>query len=173
MSLNNGMRLVAELMAISARTAPKGGGHDCLGVKVLNEDEKLSLAEAMVSYGVESKKINFDRDAENVRKSDAVLLISVDQNKSLGLNCGACGCETCSEIEGKEGPEFFGPICAWRLIDLGIALGSAAKTASMLNADNRIMYRIGVVARKIGLSKGSIVVGIPISAYSKNIYFDR
>ncbi|MFY9415198.1 MAG: ferredoxin domain-containing protein, partial [Tepidanaerobacteraceae bacterium] len=61
----------------------------------------------------------------------------------------------------------------WRLVDLGIAVGSAVKTASMLNVDNRIMYRIGVVARKMKLIEGDVVLGIPLSATGKNIFFDR
>jgi len=36
-----------------------------------------------------------------------------------------------------------------------------------------IMYRIGVVARKLGLIKGEHVIGVPLSATGKNIYFDR
>jgi uncharacterized ferredoxin-like protein len=43
----------------------------------------------------------------------------------------------------------------------------------MLNVDNRIMYRAGVVARKMGLIDADIVMGIPLSATGKNIYFDR
>ncbi|MCL6650529.1 MAG: ferredoxin domain-containing protein [Chloroflexi bacterium] len=58
-------------------------------------------------------------------------------------------------------------------MDLGIALGSAAKTASIFNADNRIMYRAGVAARRIGMMDADVVVGIPISATGKSIYFDR
>ncbi len=56
---------------------------------------------------------------------------------------------------------------------MGIALGSAVKTASLLNADNRIMYRIGPVAREMGLVEADVVIGIPISATGKSIYFDR
>ena len=73
----------------------------------------------------------------------------------------------------REGFEFTGPSCAWRLLDLGIALGSAVKTASLFNADNRVMYRIGVAARKAGLIEGEIAIGVPISATGKSIYFDR
>lgn len=53
------------------------------------------------------------------------------------------------------------------------AAGSAVKTASMLNVDNRIMYRIGVVAKKMGLCEDEVVVGIPLSVSGKSIYFDR
>jgi uncharacterized ferredoxin-like protein len=61
-----------------------------------------------------------------------------------------------------------------KLLDLGIALGSAAKTAMDLNVDNRIMYRIGVAATRLGYLPGSsVVMGIPLSVKGKNIYFDR
>ncbi|GBF34064.1 hypothetical protein DCCM_3176 [Desulfocucumis palustris] len=35
------------------------------------------------------------------------------------------------------------------------------------------MYRAGVAAKMLGMIEGPIVVGVPISAHSKNIYFDR
>jgi uncharacterized ferredoxin-like protein len=47
------------------------------------------------------------------------------------------------------------------------------KTAGLLNADNRIMYRIGPVARELGLIDADNVMGIPLSATGKSIYFDR
>lgn len=167
------MVTVANLMALAARTAPKALGHDCLAVKVLAGEQLGLLADEMIRYGKETGKVNFDRDGENVRRSDAVLLIALAENKKIGLNCGACGHDSCSLSAEKEGREFPGPLCAWRIMDIGIAAGSAAKTAGILNADNRIMYRVGAVARKIGLIEGLLVVGIPVSAHSKNIYFDR
>jgi len=127
----------------------------------------------MINYGKESGKGNFDRDGENVRNSEQVLLLSLNEADVIGLDCGACGFDKCEELKLKSGPEFDGPICTWRLMDLGIALGSAVKTASLLNVDNRIMYRIGVAAKKMGLIEGEIVVGVPISVSGKNIYFDR
>ena len=57
--------------------------------------------------------------------------------------------------------------------DLGIALGSAAKIASNMNVDNRIMYSIGVAARRLGIGGSNIVHGIPLSASGKNVFFDR
>jgi uncharacterized ferredoxin-like protein len=47
------------------------------------------------------------------------------------------------------------------------------KTAGILNADNRIMYRAGAVAKKMNLIEGELVVGVPLSATGKSIYFDR
>ncbi|HEM61508.1 MAG TPA: hypothetical protein ENO24_04395, partial [Chloroflexi bacterium] len=58
-------------------------------------------------------------------------------------------------------------------LDLGIAIGSAVKTAALLNVDNRVMYRIGPVAREMGLIDADVVIGIPLSATGKSIYFDR
>ncbi len=127
----------------------------------------------MVQYGKETQRRNYDRDGENVRRSSAVLLLSLNQASPAGLNCGACGQDRCADLKTVEGAEFDGPLCAWRVLDLGVALGSAAKTASIFNLDNRIMYRIGAVAKKMGLIEGELVVGVPVSATGKNIYFDR
>jgi len=59
------------------------------------------------------------------------------------------------------------------LINLGIALGSAVKIASMLNVDNRIMFSVGVAAQELGLIDADYVFGVPLSVKSKNIYFHR
>lgn len=169
------MKTVAGMMAIAARTAPKAKGEDCVEIKIISGKDLTSLADEMIAYGQDSGRPNFDRDGENVRHSQAVLLLSLKEPLVLGLNCGACGFSTCSEMESNliKGPEFSGPLCSWRLVDLGIALGSAVKTASLFNADNRIMYRIGVAALKAGMIEGEMAVGVPISATGKSIYFDR
>ncbi len=175
MEMDKQMQEIAGMMAVAARTAPKSKGEDFVEIRVLSGDKVAALADAMVKYGKESKKPNFDRDGENVRDSGAVLLLSLKKPAALGLNCGACGYDTCVELEDEltQGPEFEGPLCAWRLVDLGIALGSAVKTASLFNADNRIMYRIGVAALRAGLIDGEVAIGVPISATGKSIYFDR
>jgi len=172
--LRDTVKMVAEFMALSARTAPKALGRDFLVTRVLSEEAELGrLADAMAAYGKETAKKDFDRDGDNVRRSDAVLLIALKNPASLGLNCGACGNSKCTDLKTVDGPEFRGPLCAWRLVDFGIAVGSAVKTASLFNVDNRIMYRVGVVARRLGLIEGEVVLGIPLSATGKNIYFDR
>jgi uncharacterized ferredoxin-like protein len=56
---------------------------------------------------------------------------------------------------------------------MGIAVGSAVKVASMHNIDNRIMYRAGMAAKKLGFIDADIAIGIPLSVTGKNIYFDR
>ena len=168
------LRIVADLMAIAARTAPKSAGQDFVVIRVIEGDDVKALAERMFAYGERTGKKNFDRDGQNVADSSAVVLIGLKDARFVGLNCAACGAESCAElrINSVDG-EFRGPQCALRLLDLGIALGSAVKTASLLNVDNRIIYRVGVLAREMGLIDADIAMGIPLSATGKSIYFDR
>ena len=170
-----GIEIVVKLMAIAAKTAPKTRGDDSILTKILLEDELKPLAESMIQYGERTGKKNFDRDGRNVLKSGAVLLIGIKDGVTCGLDCGACGFPDCNTLMNQkpcEG-EFRGPACAFRLLDMGIALGSAVKAASDLNVDNRIMYRIGAVARDMRLVDWDFVMGIPLSVNAKNIYFDR
>jgi len=66
-----------------------------------------------------------------------------------------------------------GPNCVLKISDLGIAVGSAVKTAGIHNVDNRIMFSAGVVALQLGMLKGcSVAYGIPLKASGKNIFWD-
>jgi len=167
----------AKLMLIAARTAPKTGGIDDILTLIVYGKEKDAIAVKMEKIAEERKNEGFRRDAKNVRDSEAVILIGVRGSKSSGFNCGACGYKNCKELEEapkKLGEDFIGPTCLFKALDLGIALGSAAKTASLLNVDNRIMYRVGTAALKLNLlPEATAIMGIPISAKGKNIYFDR
>ncbi len=167
----------AKLMLIAARTAPKTAGKDDILTLIVYGEEKDDIANKMEEIAEQRKIEVFQRDAKNVRDSEAVILIGVRGSKSVGLNCGACGyanCEKFEEAEKKLGEDFVGPTCLFKALDLGIALGSAAKTASMLNVDNRIMYRVGTAASKLKiLAEATVIMGIPISAKGKSIYFDR
>lgn len=168
----------AKLMLVSARTAPKSGGIDDILTAIVHGEGKDKLANEMEKIAKERQIQGFNRDAKNVRDSEAVVLVGVRGTESfIGLNCGGCGHQTCKEFEEtpkRMGQDFIGPNCIFKLLDLGIALGSAAKTASILNVDNRIMYRIGVAAKRLNmLPEASVIMGIPLSAKGKNIYFDR
>ena len=171
----DGVEMVAQLMAISATTAPKSKGENFVTTRVLKGKVLRELADAMMAYGQRTKKKDFDRDSKNVAASDAVLLVGIKRPGVLGLDCGACGFADCKTFQQqkKQSSEFIGPTCAFRLLDMGIALGSAVKTASMLNVDNRIMYRVGAVVREMELVDWEFVVGIPLSVTGKSIYFDR
>lgn len=135
---------IAKLMIVAARTAPKARGEDKIKAAIVTGKEKDELANMMEETG----RI---RDSKNVRDSGAVVLLGVD---------------------------FGSPTEKWinfqaKLIDLGIALGSAVKVASKLNVDNRIMASIGRVAKKMELLKADEIQGIPLSIKGKNIFFDR
>lgn len=170
-----GVELVAQLMAISAITAPKSKGENFVQVKTIDGQGVQDLGHAMIAYGQKVQKTDFDRDGKNVLNSDAVLLIGLKDAIPLGLNCGACGFEDCKSMSAHNPAEveFKGPICALRLLDMGIAIGSAVKTASMLNVDNRVMYRVGAVARDMKIVYWDYVMGIPLSVSGKSIFFDR
>jgi len=165
------MSMVAQLMALAAKTAPKTRGQDFLEIKVIAGEDLARLADELDRLAPVTGKKFFHINAESVRKSDALLLLSLVSPQPGGLDCGDCGYERCAD-RNKDGQELKKPACAWRLLDLGIALGSAVKTASIFNADNRIMYSVGVAARSLGLTGGETAVGIPLSATAKNIYFD-
>jgi uncharacterized ferredoxin-like protein len=174
-----GLLEAAKIMLLSARTAPKSGGIDDILTAIVYGKEKEEVAVEMdkIAQKRQNGSTGFKRDGRNVRDSEAVLLIGVKGTKKFGLDCGGCGYPSCTEFERaarKLGQDFEGPNCIFKLLDLGIALGSAAKTASTLNADNRIMYRVGTAAKRLNLlPEASIIMGIPISAKGKSIYFDR
>jgi uncharacterized ferredoxin-like protein len=172
-----GLLSAAELMMVSCRTAPRSGGIDDVDTVLVTGSEKDKIAVEMDKMGDERKIDGFRRDADNVRRSEALLLVGVKGRKNFGLSCGACGYSTCEEFNNAttiRGLDFEGPSCIFKLLDLGIALGSAVKTAGIMNVDNRIMYRAGTAAKRLGyLSTSNVLMGIPISSYGKSIYFDR
>ncbi|MEM1606897.1 MAG: DUF2148 domain-containing protein [Candidatus Bathyarchaeia archaeon] len=167
----------ARLMQVAARTAPKTKGVDDILTLIVYGSEKNAIAEKMREMASEMGISLFERDSICVENSEAVLLIGVRGNNAIGLNCGACGSRDCKEFEEKEkrmGRVFLGPTCIFKALDLGIALGSAVKIASLLNVDNRIMYHVGAAAMRMNLMpEATIILGIPLSSRGKNIYFDR
>ena len=165
--MQEAVKTVADLMALSALTAPKGKGEDFLEIKVLVGEDKDKIAEDMITIANERNIPNFKRDGDNVRDSQALVLIGLKGHEGAGLKCMACGYESCSDFnKAKLEGDFTGPNCSIRLLDMGIALGSAVKTASTHNVDNRIMYRAGVSALRLGLMESNTVMGIPLSASS-------
>ncbi len=58
-------------------------------------------------------------------------------------------------------------------MDIGVALSSAAKAASLHKVDNRVQQRVGGAARALGFIKAEVARGIPVSISGKSSYFDR
>ena len=110
----------------------------------------------------------FLRDAENIRQADAVILVG-SRSSVMSLNCGYCGYPTC--VAKNEHPDV---PCAINMTDLGIAIGSMPAKAADLRVDSRVMFSVGFAARRIGLlTDCHAVYAIPLSASSKNPFFDR
>jgi uncharacterized ferredoxin-like protein len=177
----NAVATVAELMALAARTAPKGRGIDTLEIRVLAKKDIKKLATRLEKLGNDRGIGFFLRDAKNLAASDGCVLIGCRGGDAAGINCAGCGHATCADFmkaakkkSAKDAP-FEGPNCILRITDLGIAVGSAVKTAQIHNIDNRVMYSGGVAARDLGLfgKECTIVYAIPLSATGKNIFFDR
>ena len=90
-----GVLLVANAMAVAARTAPKARGADAIETLIVYGEELNSLSQSMIEHGKTTKMEDiFARDAGNVLNSQAVVLIGL---RDLGpkkpdkpLNCGAC-----------------------------------------------------------------------------------
>lgn len=177
----NAVAAVANLMALAARTAPKGKGIDTLEIRVLAKKDMKKLATRLEKLGNERGIGFFLRDAKNIAASDGCVLIGCRGGEAGGINCSGCGYTTCADFtkaiknKGWKGTPFEGPNCVLRMTDLGIAIGSAVKTAQIHNADNRVLYSGGVAARDLGLlpKDCTVVYAIPLSATGKNIFFDR
>ena len=159
---------VAKKIAIAARTAPKARGTDNLEIAIIVGEELESIAVAMTNFAERHDVSFFARDAENLRKSDAVVLIGTKVS-CLGLNCGYCGFPTCAEkATHSQVPCFF------NANDMGIAIGSAVSVAANYRVDNRVMFSVGKMVKDMGLLKGcDMILAIPLSVSAKSPYFDR
>ena len=167
---------VGKLMALAARTAPKGVGQDYLEIRLITGEDIDRLAHTMIEKGEREQKAHFVRDGNSVLRCHGVLLVGLMDHPAIGLDCNACGHGTCAAFEEarRDAPEGdFTPACVFRSQDLGIALGSAVKTAQVHNVDNRIMYRVGVVAIELGMIGPGLCLGVPLAAVGKSPFFDR
>jgi len=150
----------------AARTAPKGKGMDIIEIAMVTDEDIERLSAALYQLAEECGLKFMLRDAENILHAEAILLIGTAQ-QTHGLNCAHCGFATCAEK-----PEAVP--CAINSVDVGIALGSACATAADLRVDTRVMFSAGLAAQRLGiLGDCKTVMAIPISASSKNPFFDR
>lgn len=161
---------VAQKMCVAARTAPKTKGQDFIHTCILTgedlEQTALKMEELSETLGYQF----FCRDAANVRASQAVVIIAVENElRMLGRGCGYCGHEDCAACKAAGGTCVYGPL------DLGIAIGSAVSVAEDARVDNRVMFSVGraVLDMNILPSQVKNVIGIPLSVSGKSPYFDR
>jgi Uncharacterized protein containing a ferredoxin domain len=183
------VRQVAKLMAAAAiiglRSRPMTGlaGKPLFVETVIVDDRETlnRLASWMRARGKERRELIWFRDAEVATLVDAVLFVGLSDWYPPNYDCGACGYATCAEfMQGtkelrreSDELEFAGPQCNLRDIDLGIAVGSAAKTAAIHSIDARCQTRVAVAARKLGVIHADVAIALSLSLTHKAIGFDR
>lgn len=157
---------VARQMMTAARTAPKGKGIDVVEVAMVTDDDLQKLSDTMRQISEETGMKFFLRDADNILQAECVVIIGT-REQAQGLNCGHCGFPTCAaRTEGVP--------CALNTMDVGIAVGSACAMAADLRVDTRVMFSAGLAAQRLQwLPQCKNVLAIPVSASSKNPFFDR
>ncbi|OUO52352.1 ferredoxin [Parabacteroides sp. An277] len=161
------VREAAHRMMVAARTAPKGKGIDIVEIGMVTEEDIARLSEEMKRISAETGLKFFLRDAENILQADAIVLVGT-RSQTQGLNCGHCGYATCAAK-----PEAVP--CAINSVDVGIAIGSACAMASDMRVDTRVMFSAGLAAQRLHFlgEEARCVMAIPVSASSKNPFFDR
>lgn len=184
------VRQVAKLMAGAAITAPKSGGQLFLAGKanfmettiIEDSSARAELAAWLRARGKERRERIWFRDAEAAEAVDAILFVGLlPQWYPPNYDCGACGYATCAEFlhatkdlrDHSAELEFAGPVCNLRDIDLGIAIGSAAKTAAIHSIDCRCQTRVAVAARKLDMIQAHHAVALSLSMTHKAVGFDR
>ena len=159
------MEAVGQMMT-AARTAPKAKGIDIIEIAVVEGNDIQILSDKTRELGIQKDYKFFLRDADNILSAEAVLLIGT-RRQELTLNCSHCGFDTCGD-KPQEVP------CAINSVDVGIAIGSACAMATDLRLDTRVMFSAGYAAQALDWLKGcETVFAIPVSASSKNPFFDR
>ena len=162
---------IASQMMIAARTAPKGKGRDTLEMLIVDGNEIQELSSQLHKMGKASNTEFYHRDADNILSAEAILFVGT-HIQTLGLNeiCQLCGFKNCAEKE-----KYPNTPCVFNTGDLNLAIGSAVSLAADLKIDNRVMFSIGKAAQALNYfnKKIKIVYGIPLSASSKNPFFDR
>ncbi len=155
---------ITDLMAISAKSAPKVEGISNLEIAILDDAEKEILAEEMFQLADEFNDESYSSLGINIESAERIMLIGLEDPSSIGLDCKACGFKDCAEFDEKSQKGIFeGPNCIFKVLDLGIALGSALKTAMMHNVRADVIIKGGLAAKDIGLSSSTVCLAIPVT----------
>ena len=162
------VKVLAEAVMTAARTAPKAKGRDLVEVAMITDEDIEHLSQTMIEMSEESGLKFLLRDAANILQAEAVIIIGIKgKNSVCGLNCGYCGYETC-ETKPECTP------CVMNGVDVGIAIGSACSKIADLRLDSRVLFSAGWAVKRLDLLQGAdLVFAIPVTAASKNPFFDR
>lgn len=162
------VQAMAEAIMVAARTAPKAKGRDLVEVAMITDEHIEQLSQTMIQMSNESGMKFLLRDAANILQAEAVIIIGIKQEDSeCGLNCGYCGYDRCDKKPG------YTP-CVMNGVDVGIAIGSACSKIADLRLDSRVLFSAGWAAKRLDILDGAgLVFAIPVTAASKNPFFDR
>ncbi len=167
--IKDALNIVSKLLIADAITAPKSVGRDDVIVELVKDQEiKEKIFRQMEKITDRTGRTFYKRDAINCKNIEYIILIGFKLYYHR-FDCGFCGFSGCDECINKGG------ICAVSATDAGIAIGSMVKLASVFGIDNRIMISLGQAAKEIDFFKEKIggAYGIPLSATTKNPFFDR
>ena len=162
---------VAHKMLVAAKTAPKGKGVDNIVAAVLTGNEIKQISDHLYEMEKEGRAPDyFARDAGNILKAPALILIGTRVQAMGVAPCGNCGFANCAEKS-----KFPDVPCSFNTGDLGIAMGSAVSIAMDNRIDNRVMYTVGIAAKEMKIlgDDVKVIYGIPLTSESKNPFFDR
>lgn len=189
-----GVRTIAEMAAVAARTAPKSHGVDHFKIGLCSKEEIQLLGDRMIAIGKEleakllakgegfenkarATALDWHSDGECVKHSDEILLVGLIGRDLVPKNCGLCGHTTCEEMlkaPRSEKTQWRGPFCANMMVDLGIAISSAASVLVRNHVDNRMFFKIGIAAKDLNLMpECECMIALAMGATGKNAYFDR
>jgi len=160
---------IAKEVCFAARTAPKTRGVDVIETAILNGDSILKIIEEMQRIFERTKREAFRKNAESLKNCHCIILLGAKLNRSGLEPCSFCGYKNCDENEKNNA------MCAFNIIDLGIAIGSAVSILSDKRIDNRLMWTIGIAAKNLSIFSKEVkqIIGIPLSVSGKNVFFDR
>lgn len=188
--------MAAKLMMNAAQTAPVTGGVDGIEGEIVygyRELEEIARKMEELAYSLDNKtkEDQWKYEAVMIRESDVVLFLGSFRAKGtpMDMDCGLCGGITdCRHVYSRRRvasgqidvtdrslstTAIDGPLCLVKVGDLGFVVGSALWMAKTLLVDSRPLLTAGIAGQKLGYCmKSEIVVGLPVSATSKNPYID-
>ncbi|MBU2552107.1 MAG: hypothetical protein KKB20_27095 [Proteobacteria bacterium] len=161
----------AMAVAAAARSAPHTTGDLELVINILTPEEIKAVQQAVVIPGL--------GDPEKVLVYDGMLTIGAVVTRSdTGWDCGACGFETCGDLNRAAKPRDPsasrppGPCCNWKILDWSISLDYAAAMASQLGLQTRVQDIQGAAALALGYAGAVDVCStVPLMAEKRNPLF--
>jgi uncharacterized ferredoxin-like protein len=174
-----GLARALELMAVAAYTAVKFGDRNTIKMATMGSDELETISEFCFSLGDMSPLAARDGRAlqSMVKEPFAMLVIGDTRKADLNYNCGACGYQTCAELNRAEMVEALtsnGPFCMFKAINLHMAANAAAAAAWRLGLQCRVFGTFGFAAKAMeSMADIDTAVAVAVSAAQNDPFFDR